>query len=304
MTLTAIIAGGGALPQLLLDRLQAQGQPVVVAAPDGVGVDLPGTAPERFRIERLVPFLDSLADRGVGRVVMAGAVRRPKLEPELFDPRTAQMFPRILELLQPGDDGALRSVIGLFEDWGLTVVGAETILPDLLPPAGVPTRPGLPDWAAAAAALGEATVAEMGRADTGQACVIRDARVIAREGPDGTDAMLDALPRPDDGGGMFWPIDVAGDLIAGAADWLSGPEGTNPGTARAGMLFKAPKPGQDRRADLPLIGPGTAAAAARAHLAGIVVEAGGVMVLDLPDVVAALDGAGMFLWVRPAGGGA
>jgi hypothetical protein len=70
---------------------------------------------------------------------------------------------------------------------------------------------------------------------------------------------------------------------------------------RGGILFKAPKPGQDRRADLPVIGPGTAEGVARAGLSGIVIEAGGVMMLDASDTLARLDGAGLFLWVRPPG---
>jgi DUF1009 family protein len=39
--------------------------------------------------------------------------------------------------------------------------------------------------------------------------------------------------------------------------------------------------------------------AAKAGLAGIVIEAGGVMVLDLAAVIETLNAHGMFLWVRP-----
>jgi len=34
-------------------------------------------------------------------------------------------------------------------------------------------------------------------------------------------------------------------------------------------------------------------------LDGIVIEAGGVMVVDLEATIAALDAAGLFLWIRP-----
>ena len=54
--------------------------------------------------------------------------------------------------------------------------------------------------------------------------------------------------------------------------------------------------------DLPAIGPGTVAGAAAAGLAGVVVEAGGVMILNLRATVAAADSAGLFLWAREAGG--
>ncbi len=61
------------------------------------------------------------------------------------------------------------------------------------------------------------------------------------------------------------------------------------------MLVKMSKPGQERRADLPTIGPGTVAAAAQAGLTGIAIEAGATLVLDCDAVIAAADRAGIFV---------
>jgi DUF1009 family protein len=69
--------------------------------------------------------------------------------------------------------------------------------------------------------------------------------------------------------------------------------------ARRGVLHKAPKPGQDWRLDLPAIGPQTLRRAAAAGLAGVSVEAGGVLVLGLEETTAAADASGLFLWGRP-----
>lgn len=71
--------------------------------------------------------------------------------------------------------------------------------------------------------------------------------------------------------------------------------------AEGGVLYKAPKPGQDRRADLPVIGPETVRRAAAAGLSGIVIEAQGVMVLEQPLVRALIEETGLFLWVRERG---
>ncbi|MEY8838512.1 UDP-2,3-diacylglucosamine diphosphatase LpxI, partial [Cribrihabitans sp. XS_ASV171] len=65
-----------------------------------------------------------------------------------------------------------------------------------------------------------------------------------------------------------------------------------------GVLFKAPKPDQDRRVDLPAIGPETVSATVAAGLSGIVIEKGGVIVLDRAAVVADCDALGLFLMVR------
>ena len=85
MTRTALIAGQGALPRELAAALSGAGERVTVAEMDGFPCDIPGTAPLRFRIERLAPFLDHLAGEGVTRVVFAGSLRRPRIEPELID---------------------------------------------------------------------------------------------------------------------------------------------------------------------------------------------------------------------------
>jgi DUF1009 family protein len=71
---------------------------------------------------------------------------------------------------------------------------------------------------------------------------------------------------------------------------------------RRGLLYKAPKPGQDRRVDMPALGPATVVGAAAAGLAGIAFEAGGVLLLDRDKAVAAADAAGLFLWARGPSG--
>jgi DUF1009 family protein len=68
-----------------------------------------------------------------------------------------------------------------------------------------------------------------------------------------------------------------------------------------GVLVKARKPGQERRADLPVIGVATVEAAARAGLRGIAVEAGGALVLDRAAVAQMADRLGLFVVGRSAG---
>lgn len=294
----ALIAGAGDLPGLLAERLIAAGDPPLICAMQGFPPGVPAQLPRLdFRIETLGSLLEALKARGVTRICMAGAVRRPAVDPAAVDAATRPLIGPVVAAMARGDDGTLRAIVGLIESQGFAVIGADAIAPDLLPPAGVPTRTRPPADAADLARLGEATVADMGRKDTGQACVIRAGRVAAREGPAGTDAMLSALLKPADPAAddpFFAAVDALSDLLGQAADWLSATPG-------GGILFKAPKPGQERRVDLPVIGPETARLAVAAGLSGIVIEAGGVLVIDLPAVVVALDAAGLFLWVREAG---
>ncbi len=295
----ALIAGMGDLPPALMARLPER---PLVCALHGFAPAIP--AKIRFRLEHLGTFLQTLKAAGVTRICMAGAVRRPEIDPAAIDAATAPLVPRLTAALAQGDDGALRVLITLMEEQGFTVVAAHEIAPDLLPEPSVLTKNAPRDVHHADAQAGEACVAAMGAADVGQACLIRGGRVIATEGPDGTDAMLDAYGKASDqqGGDLLDAVsDAAVAAFDGLTDWLVG-EAHGQGHIGGTILFKAPKPDQDRRADLPVIGPGTAERAIAAGLAGIVIEAGGVMVLDAPRVTQILNDHGAFLWVRPKGG--
>jgi hypothetical protein len=267
MTL-AIIAGAGALPAALAAALLQR--PFVAAldgfTPEGLAVDL------TFRIERLFPFFAALQDAGVTQVAFAGAVRRPRLDPSLFDAQTAQIVPRLMQSLAQGDDATLREVLALFEEEGFQILGAAEIAPSLVPPegiyAGALTHRDQQD-ATRAAAITEA----LGRVDVGQGCVVAQGICLAAETIAGTDAMLAQ--------------------VAGLPDALR-----PPAQAGRGLLYKAPKPLQDRRIDLPALGPATVEAAAKAGLGGIAWEAGAVLTLDLPAMQAAAAAHGLFLWAR------
>ncbi len=67
-----------------------------------------------------------------------------------------------------------------------------------------------------------------------------------------------------------------------------------------GLFYKAPKPLQDRRIDLPTLGPDTVEHAASAGLGGIVWEAGGVITLNLPAMIDTANRHGLFLCARTA----
>lgn len=278
----ALVAGTGTLPAILCDRLLADGEVPVVCELAGFEADAPGHLPRiGFRIETFGTLLATLRRMGVGRVCLAGAVRRPAIDPATIDAATMPLVPRLRAALARGDDGALREVVALFEEAGMTVLGATDIAPELVADAGVLAGPRPDAGQRADAALGQSVIAELGAADAGQACIVRAGTVLAREGPDGTDAMIAALD------------------AGGAAGRPSPEPAARPGAGA--LLVKGPKPGQDRRIDLPTIGPDTARAAARAGLAGIVIEAGGVILLDRGRTVALCDEAGLLLWARGAG---
>ena len=266
MTDLALIAGSGALAAALIAALPER--PLICALdgflPDGVAVD------QVFRVERLAPFLRLLADRGITQVVFAGAVRRPRLDPSLFDPQTAMLVPRLLAAMAQGDDATLRAVIGLFEEAGFAVQGVDDIAPALLPGPGL-LAGSLTAQDMADADRAAAIVAALGAVDVGQAAVVAQGLCLGVEVLSGTATLLAsvaALP-PDLRPGPAW-----------------------------GLFYKAAKPGQDRRIDLPTLGVDTVDQAAAAGLGGIAFPAGKVICLDLPAIILRATGKGLFLWSR------
>ena len=183
-----------------------------------------------------------------------------------------RLAPRLVRGIRSGDDSTLRLVARIFESAGFAIRAPHEILPDLVAPAGILGRVAPSDRDRADAARAAAIVAALGAADVGQAAVVGRGICLGLESIQGTDALLDFVSRT-------------------AAGYR--PEG-------AGVLYKAPKPGQDLRLDLPAIGPSTVRGAAAAGLAGVAVQAGGVMILDYGETVAAADAAGLFLWAREA----
>jgi len=266
-----ILAGGGTLPALLVDTCIRSRRPFfVIAFEDQADPALlaPRTdcrpVPHAWvRLGAAGRTVRLLRREGVGELVLVGQMRRPSLvmmRPDLW----ALRFLIRNRGLARGDDALLRAIVDALAGEGFTVVGVDSLLPELLAPIGV-LGAVQPDAEAAADVIrGVEAALALGARDAGQAAVVRGGRVVGLETRDGTDALLAACV------------------------------GERP-TTPSGVLVKMAKPGQERRVDLPTIGPDTVTAVARAGLAGIAVEAGGALIVDRDAVVAAADAAGLFV---------
>lgn len=267
----AIVAGRGELPRLLAEDCARRGRPYRVVVFRGVELPWLGRHPAvDARFEKPGRLFAALHDAGLDAVVFAGGLARPSIRPLAFDIKMLCLAPRLLRGMRTGDDATLRLVARIFEAEGFRVEAAQDILPELPAIAGVHSGARPSDADRADASRAAAIVAAMGGVDVGQAAVVAGGICLGLESIQGTDAMLAFVASTD--------------------------PGLRP-KAR-GVLFKGPKPAQDRRMDFPAIGPGTMQNAAKAGLAGVVVEAGGVMILDRAATVAAADAAGLFLWAR------
>jgi DUF1009 family protein len=266
MTL-ALIAGRGALPA---EVAAAQAEPPLVCAYEGVPVQ--GLTPDlTFRLETLGTLLVDLGARGVTRVCFCGGIDRPVLDPSKLDAETTALVPLFQKALAAGDNGALQILKEIFEQTGFAVVGADTLLPDLVAPPGVMSEAWPDAQMRRDAARGEAVLAGLAPLDIGQACVIGQEQVLGVETIGGTDHLLASLP----------PVTRSANAI----------------------LCKGPKAGQIREIDMPTIGPNTLSAAHAAGLVGVVVDAGDVIILDADRCAQIADDLGLVLWSRRGGEG-
>lgn len=274
----AMICGGGSLPLAVADLVAATGRPVVLFPLHGAAE---GTAVERHRhhwiyIGQIGKFLRLARAAGCRDVVFIGALVRPSIWQVHPDLVGLSFLPKVLRAFRGGDNHLLSGMGKLLEGEGLRLLGAHEVAPQILLPEGTLGRVQPSERDRADFALGLDYLHAAGPFDVGQAVVVGGRHVLAVEAAEGTDQML---------------ARVAEMRINGRLRAASG----------AGVLVKAPKPNQDRRFDLPSIGPKTVEGAARAGLAGIAVVAGETIIAEPEQLVAAADRANIFVVGVPAG---
>lgn len=260
-TTIGLVAGGRQFPVLVAKGVKAHGHRLVVAGFSGhTNMDVAAHADifRELKLGQLGKLIAFFKDNGVERVIMAGAIDKPKiLDIRFLDLRAIKV---IFRRKDKGDATVLKAVAQEFESEGMQVVPAHAYLPELITPAGVLSRrgPGEAEWGDLR--HGFAIAKELGRMDIGQCLVLKEGVIAAVEALEGTDA---AIRRGCELGG----------------------EGC--------VVVKVFKPGQEERVDLPSIGLGTVEAMARGKAVCLGIEAGKSLFFDREEALGAADRAGI-----------
>jgi UDP-2,3-diacylglucosamine hydrolase len=268
----AIICGGGSFPGAVAAAVASRGRRPVMFGLKGwadaaviecythhwIAI---GQAGRFFRLARA---------ENCREVLFIGAMLRPPITQVRLDWPTIRLMPHLVRCFRGGDDKLLSGVAAVAESGGLRVVGVKEVAPEVFVPEGVLGRyqPSERDKSDIARAL--AAIAALGPFDVGQAAIVANNNILAVEAAEGTDNMLARIAE----------LRRLGRVTSA------------PGI---GVLVKAPKPGQDRRFDLPSIGPRTIENVARAGLAGLAVTAGSTMIAEPDQVTAAADREKIFM---------
>ena len=274
----AMLCGGGSLPLTVADQVASNGRPVLLFPLRGAAE---GLAVERYphhwvHIGQIGKFLRLARAAGCRDVVFIGSLVRPSLWHVHPDLKGLTVLPRVFAAYRGGDNHLLSSMGKLLEDEGLRLVGAHEIAPDILIQEGTLARAQPSELDRGDIALGLEYLRAAGKFDIGQAVVVAGRHILAVEAAEGTDAMLARIAEMRANGRLR----------------------TRPGT---GTLVKAPKPAQDRRFDLPSVGPQTVEGVVRAGLAGIAVLAGSTIVAEPARLIELADRNAIFVVGVPSG---
>jgi UDP-2,3-diacylglucosamine hydrolase len=273
-----LICGGGTLPRAVAESVSKRGRAVVLFALRGhADPTLVARYPHHWlRVGQFGAFTRLARSAGCRDVVFIGSLVRPTLWNLRPDFLALMMLPRIMAAYRGGDNHLLSGVSRIVEEQGFRLLGAHEVAPEILVPEGVLGRIDVSEQDRQDITLGLNYLHASGAFDIGQAVVVAGKRVLAVEAAEGTDQMLTRVAELRANGRIGTPAGI-------------------------GVLVKAPKPGQDRRFDLPSIGPNTVAGVARAKLAGIAVVGGTTVIAEPERLVSEADRAGIFVVGVPAG---
>ena len=261
----AILSGDGQLPLLLKNELPH----AIVVVFEGM-VHQFGDSPDIWaQFEYLNTLFDTLKNRGTKRIVMAGTMSRPHLNPTKFDPFMRAIEPELTAMIAKGDDHILRFVASLFHAQGFQIISALDVLPHCSANTGIIVA-GWDGCYASDLTKADYILSLIAKADVAQAVVVEGGLVLGIETLQGTDALL---------------------------DFVSQTKAQLRNETQRGILVKRPKSGQDLRLDIPCIGPKTVEKAANADLAGIVISPKTVLLLGRDKLTARAKELGIFIYV-------
>jgi DUF1009 family protein len=268
----AVICGGGVMPFAVADSLIRQGRTPVLFAIKGFADSgrMTGYTHHWVTLGETGRFRRLLHEANCRDIAFVGQLVRPRLREIRFDWSTIRLLPRLAASWRGGDDHLLSAIARIFEDQGYRIVGISELAPELLVPHGVLGDVGVGERDRRDIARAVALLSATSPFDVGQAAVVANNHVLAIEGVEGTDLLLERVADMRQRGRLRTP-------------------------PRFGVVVKAPKREQDTRFDLPTIGPKTIEGAARAGLAGIAVVAGASLMVEPDKMIALANEAKVFV---------
>lgn len=260
MAKTGLIAGKGDLPFLMRDALLSQSHELfILAIKDATNPALVEGLPHQWiDMAEIARTLEIFSEQSIKNIVMAGGMKRPPMKALKPPALAARILKRMGTAFLRGDDALFKAIVSIFEEEGFSIIGADEVLQELLTPKGTLTTTKPENEQDIQQAINAAKA--LGTRDVGQAVIALNGEIIGEEDSAGTDALLKRV-----------------------------------GSAQGAILAKAKKPNQERRVDLPTIGPDTITRLSEYGYTGIVLEANHSLILHRETVIKHANEHGLFV---------
>jgi len=258
-----LIAGNGRFPFLLLDAARAEGCEVVVAAIneetdpeiDGRAATDSAIAVHWLSLGELSRLIATFQRAGVTRAVMAGQVKHKQIFSSIRpDWRLAKL---LLNLRTRNTDMLLGAVAKVLADEGIELISSTAFLEPLLAKEGILTERTPDEEERRDIEYGLGVASGLAAFDIGQTVVVAAQACVAVEAMEGTDAAIERA------GALMRTLDADASTLK-----------------RRLTVVKLPKPKQDMRFDVPVIGLGTLETMIRSGAGCLAIEAERTLLFD------------------------
>ena len=256
----AIVAGKGGLPLLAAQNARGRGFKTVAVCFDDSVKETVSPHVDDIRLHGIGQAGKSIKffkDSGAKRILFIGKIEKKLAFRDLLLDGTGMKI--MAKAATKSDSKMMLSILEAVEAAGLTVERQTEWLPDAMPSAGVLGKHQPTEEARGDIDFGLPLCKELAGRDVGQTLLVKEGTVIAVEAVEGTDET----------------IKRAGSLASGC------------------VMLKCSRPKQDLRFDIPAVGPKTIESLKAASATTLAIEAGGVVVAEMEEMIAAADKAGI-----------
>jgi len=199
----------------------------------------------RISIGKFGKILKLIKKKKSKKVLFAGKIAKPKFSTLRLDLKGIYYIPTIIKAAKIGDAAIIKSIIKILSNEGIKVISSIFFNPELSLKKGIFSKKKPDNKENASIKKGIAYFNKINNLDHVQALVIKDSKIIAKEGVEGTKIMLSKLKINSNG-----------------------------------ILLKLPKKKQDLRIDLPTIGLETFKDMKKYTLKGVVLKSKKNIFLD------------------------
>lgn len=269
MSILAILAGNGKLPQILIDSCIEKNQKFVLFLLEGqkYEIDYSVHDPVVIAYGEVGKFLDILKKKEVSDIVFIGGVTKPNFSSLKMDKKSAVLVGKILANKILGDDAVLKTVVKYFKKQGFNIMAIDDVLDCMVSKKGPLTLKSPNKAQIEDINIGKKAILAFSKFDVGQAIIVAQRQIIAVEASEGTSSMIDRVK----------------DLEVDYKD--------------SSILVKMKKKNQSRQADLPTIGINTIFSCDKAGIKGIAIQARSTIIVEKEKVIKEADKLGIFIYV-------